>query len=140
MRKIVFIFLFCFGFFNLLLISVEAFTLDPVESLNETTVKGFTDKELGAGKSNDEAEAALINSGVIYNISSGVGQILAAALSFLGILFLLLMIYAGILWMGARGNEQEIEKAKNLISAAVIGLVVIIMAYAITNYLGTSLI
>jgi len=43
------------------------------------------------------------------------------------------MIYAGYLWMLARGNEQEVEKAKNIIIYAVIGLVVVLSAYAITR-------
>src|SRR6056297_205117 len=44
-----------------------------------------------------------------------IGKIVGAALSFVGVLFLLLMIYGGILWMTARGNEEQVGKAKNLI-------------------------
>jgi hypothetical protein len=35
--------------------------------------------------------------------------------------------------MIARGNEQEVTKAKNIIIYAVIGLVVVLSAYAITT-------
>ncbi|MFH1522453.1 MAG: hypothetical protein ABIE43_01380 [Patescibacteria group bacterium] len=63
------------------------------------------------------------------NIVSIVIQI---ALSFLGVIFLVLMIYAGYLWMTARGNEEQATKARNIITAAVIGLVIVLMAYAIS--------
>ena len=50
----------------------------------------------------------------------------------MGVVFLILMIYGGYLWMLARGNEQEVEKAKNIIQNALIGLVIVLAAYAIT--------
>lgn len=69
-------------------------------------------------------------SGILY---SQIGKVLNISTTFLGVIFLLLMIYAGYLWMMARGNEQEVEKAKNIIIYAVIGLVVVLAAYAATN-------
>ena len=53
---------------------------------------------------------------------------------FLGVLFMILMIYGGYIWMFARGNDQEVEKAKNILIAALAGLVVIVMAYAISYF------
>ena len=68
-----------------------------------------------------------------------IGKIIGAGLAFIGILFFILMIYGGFLWMTARGNEQQVEKAKNLIISAVIGLVIVLSAYAITSYIGNVL-
>lgn len=68
-----------------------------------------------------------------------IGQVINGLLTFLGVIFLILMIYGGYLWMTARGNEQQVEKAKNLIKDAIVGLIVVLAAYAITytiyNYL-----
>lgn len=64
-----------------------------------------------------------------------IGNIIKTVLSFLGVLFLVLMIYGGYTWMTARGNEQEIEKAKGLIKNAVIGLIIVLAAYAITAFI-----
>ena len=61
-----------------------------------------------------------------------IGLIIRAFLSFLGIIFLILMIYGGYSWMMARGNEQAVVKAKDIIKNAIIGLVVVLAAYAIT--------
>ncbi len=60
-------------------------------------------------------------------------RIIAPALGFVGILFLVLMLYAGFLWMTAGGNVELVAKAKRLIVQAVIGLVLIISAYVITT-------
>ena len=68
-----------------------------------------------------------------------IGKIVGAALAFIGILFFILMIYGGFLWMTARGNEENVTKAKELIIAAVIGLVIVLAAYAITAYIGEAL-
>lgn len=68
-----------------------------------------------------------------------IGQVVGSVLAFIGVLFLLLMIYAGILWMTARGNDQQVTKAIDLITAAVIGLVIVLSAYAITAYIGSQI-
>ncbi len=68
-----------------------------------------------------------------------IGKVIGAGLSFIGILFFILMIYAGFTWMIARGNEQEVTKAKEMLNAAIIGLIIVISAYAITKYIGSTL-
>jgi len=65
------------------------------------------------------------------------GQIIGALLAFIGVIFLALAIYGGYTWMMARGNEQEISKAKNVIKNALIGIVIVLMAYAITTIVRT---
>jgi amino acid transporter len=73
-------------------------------------------------------------------ISSRLGILIGAALSFIGIIFMVLIIYGGLLWMTARGNDQQVEKAKNLITQSFIGLIIILAAYAITAYIGEQLV
>jgi len=48
------------------------------------------------------------------------------------IFILYLMIYAGFLWMTARGAEEQVKKSQDIIIAAVIGLVITLSAYAIS--------
>lgn len=61
-------------------------------------------------------------------------QIISQILAWLGVLFLGLTIYSGIVWMTAEGNEQKIEKAKTILIASISGLVVVIAAYAISYF------
>jgi hypothetical protein len=67
------------------------------------------------------------------DISTMVGTSISLILSIVGTAFFILMIYAGFIWMTARGQEDRVTKAKNTIITAVIGLVIVISAYAITN-------
>jgi hypothetical protein len=60
--------------------------------------------------------------------------VITTALSLVGSIFLGLMIYAGILWMTAAGEEDKVTKAKNILKAAIIGLAVTMSAYAITAF------
>lgn len=52
----------------------------------------------------------------------------------IGTLFLALLIYGGIIWMTAQGSDEKIKKAKAIITSAVIGLVVTVAAYSISEY------
>ncbi len=61
-----------------------------------------------------------------------VALIIRSALQLLGIIFVVLMIYAGYLWMTAGGNDQQVDKAKTLLKNAIIGLIVLLSAYSIT--------
>jgi len=69
------------------------------------------------------------------NVGSIVGFVLNAALSLVGLIFLILMVYAGYLWMTARGEEEPIKKAQKIIVGSVIGLVILLGAYAITIFI-----
>lgn len=72
-------------------------------------------------------------------LATTLGIIVSAVLSLLGIVFIILIIYGGILWMTAIGKENQVEKAKNIIIQAVIGLVIVLAAYAITSFIGNQL-
>lgn len=63
-----------------------------------------------------------------------IAQVISYALSFLGVLFLSLLIYAGFLWMTAAGDQEKITKAKDILQSSVIGLIIIISSYTITYF------
>jgi hypothetical protein len=69
-------------------------------------------------------------------ISTAAGKIIGTALSFVGVLFLILMIMAGITWMTAAGNDQQTKKAKDLLVSSIIGIIIVFAAYAITAFVG----
>ena len=63
-----------------------------------------------------------------------IGSMISVVLGFLGIFLLVLILYAGWLWMSAGGESKQVDKAKDYIKNAVIGLVIILLAYAITSF------
>jgi cbb3-type cytochrome oxidase subunit 3 len=73
-------------------------------------------------------------------LTGKVGDVIGLVLSFVGVIFLILIIYGGITWMTAAGNEQAVEKAKTIIIQATIGLVIIFAAYALVNFVGKQFI
>jgi hypothetical protein len=51
----------------------------------------------------------------------------------------MLLIYAGFLWMTARGKEEQVDKAKRITREVVIGLIIIVLARIITEFVLTQI-
>lgn len=66
------------------------------------------------------------------------GSVIGTALSLIGVIFLALMIYGGFMWMTAAGKEDKAKKGLDTILAAVIGLIIVFSAYAVTNFVFKS--
>ena len=49
------------------------------------------------------------------------------------------MIYAGFMWMLAQGNMEQVSKAKKLLIAGVIGLIIVVAAFVFTAFVGDKL-
>lgn len=64
-----------------------------------------------------------------------IGTVIKYALSLVGLIFLVLMVYGGYIWMIARGDEGKVDKAKDTITNAIIGIIVVAGAYAITGFI-----
>ena len=71
--------------------------------------------------------------------SALIAGIIKAFLGLLGVIFIILIIYAGFTWMTAGGEEEKVRKSKEIIKRSIIGLAIIIAAYAITAFVFKSL-
>ena len=73
-----------------------------------------------------------------FEKTTTVGDVVAAGikgfLALLGVIFIIIIIVAGHKWMTAGGNEDKVKDARTMISRAIIGLLIIIAAYAITHF------
>ncbi|OGL74358.1 hypothetical protein A3E39_03375 [Candidatus Uhrbacteria bacterium RIFCSPHIGHO2_12_FULL_60_25] len=63
-----------------------------------------------------------------------IGNLIGAALGLVGVVLLVMLIYAGFLWMTAGGNTETVKKAQQQIKNAIIGLIIIAASYAITSF------
>jgi len=72
------------------------------------------------------------------SIVSRVSGIVGFLLSFIGLVFLILIIYSGVLWMTASGNEQQIQKSKNIMIWSIIGIISIFASFAIVQFVGNQ--
>ncbi len=97
---------------------------------------GAADVRSGLGEA---AEIAGIPQEGEGSIPRRIGSIISYALGFVGVIFLILMIAGGLMWMTAAGNEERVSKAKSLITNAVIGMIIVFSAYAITYFVTETL-
>jgi len=65
--------------------------------------------------------------------------IINTLLSLVGVIALIVIIYAGFTWLTSAGNEEKVTKAKKLLASAVIGVAIILGAYAITSFVVKTL-
>ena len=125
LRQFFILVLLCF----FLILPYFVFATNPtLDSLVNVAEKG------GNGAAAGGPYATLGNSGQQYAVSKIAGQLITAVISLLGVIFLGLMIYGGYIWMTARGEEEKVKKSQDIIRAAIIGLIIIIAAYAITKF------
>jgi len=67
-------------------------------------------------------------------------SVIRIILGFLGIVAVIIILLGGFKWMTAGGNEDKVGEAKKLITAGIIGLVIIIAAFAIATFVLDNLI
>lgn len=68
-----------------------------------------------------------------------IGRIIQIALSFLGVIALILVMYAGFLWATSNGEEDKVNQAKKILSNAIVGLVIILSAWGIATFVLSQL-
>ncbi len=91
--------------------------------------KNAADKSGGFNTNEEEAGVAAI-----------AGKIIQALISLLGIIFIGLTVYAGFLWMTARGETEQVDRSKKMLTQGVIGMAIMLAAWAITNFVLSRLI
>jgi hypothetical protein len=85
-----------------------------------------------------------VETGLDGSLASGdprtiVARIIQVALSFLGVIAVVIILYGGFKWMTAAGNEDKTAEAKKLLGAGVIGLVIILASWALATFLLNTL-
>ena len=119
------------------------FFLKNVFALNILTIFFVAKQTVAAGLKDAPDMLGKFGKNVGVDTNAGVdtvsGNIIATALSLVGFIFLILMVYAGYLWLTSRGDETQVEKAQEIIKASILGLVVVLSAYAITFFVTSRL-
>ncbi len=82
---------------------------------------------------------AIGKAGLETNLTVAVSTVIQGILALVGTIFFIMMVYAGILWLSAHGNDTQVVKAKSIITESVLGLAVTMSAYAITFFVTTRL-
>ena len=72
-------------------------------------------------------------------LANRAGRVISLVLSAFGVVFLGLVVFSGIQWMTAGGNEEKVSNAQKRIMRAAIGLGIIVMAWAMTSFIITRI-
>lgn len=120
-----------------LLLAAVLLSAKPAWSLGFTIGGEGSQTQSGAQKAVDaQLKAAAGTKGANYAPATDprytVAFIIRIVLTTLGIVFLVVILYAGFTLMTAGGNEEKIEKSRKLLIRSVIGLMIIFAAYSIT--------
>lgn len=112
-------------------IAAAAFVIAPVRAANlsdtvSTQIKA-SGKTAGLTKDGESIDPRLVAASIIQMV-----------LQLLGIIFVSLVVLAGFWLITAKGDEGKIEKAHNTIQAAIVGLIIILMSYSITRFVGNQ--
>lgn len=130
-----FILTLCFGI-TVLLVALTAFATDGTTPPEEgTAAPGVWEKiKTPLGEMGEKAGFLEEKTAEPKSPAEIAGGIIKAVLTLLGATTVILIVYGGFLWMTAAGNEERITKAKKILYNAVIGLIIVIMAYSITYF------
>ena len=82
-----------------------------------------------------EIETTFENVGTTDDPEEIVIEVIKIFLGFVGLIVIVILIWGGFRWMNAGGNDEELKKSKQVITRALIGLVIIIASYAITEFI-----
>lgn len=92
---------------------------------------------------NNSAFAASINAGFSYVENAHLGNtdprdmivnLVKVAFTFLGIIAVVIFMYGGWLWMSSAGDQSKVDKAKEVLKGAIIGLIIIFASYGIVAF------
>lgn len=118
----------------LIKLAYALWTLSIILSPMVGNAQGFAEEAINrarvtAGEANLETRQSITNI---------IADLIQVVLGLVGILFFLLTLWGGYLWMTAQGNDQKVADAKKIIVRAVIGMVVVLTAYSITYFIALS--
>jgi len=68
------------------------------------------------------------------DLSTTISNIINAVLALVGVVALGVILYGGFRWMTAAGNEEAVGEAKKIITAGVIGLIIVIIGWAVVSF------
>jgi len=68
------------------------------------------------------------------DLKDSIQSIIQVLMGFLGIVAVIIILWGGFIWMTAMGDEEKVGKAKKLIIAGIVGIVIILAAFAIAQF------
>lgn len=120
-----FLLVFCFGFFSATSVFAQSGLIPKATGKSACSESGKSADECGDYSVNDFTYLAI-------RISQWV-------LGIVGSLTLLMFIYGGFTFLISAGSSEKVSQAKKIITAAVVGLIIVFGSWLIINFIFKSL-
>ena len=115
--------------------SILAFVLSLAMVFGALAIASPTNAQLDAQNTGLAATAGQAGYGdAPVEVPVVIGRIIAIGIGLIGLILFLFIIWGGFMWITASGDPTKIQKAQGIIINAVIGVVVVLTAYAVTNF------
>jgi hypothetical protein len=128
--------IFCLTLIIFFLILLNVFPAVAANNLSswQTILKNTAEKTGGIYVTEQAAGES-----TTLTIAKYIGVVLNLAL-FFGTILMIRVIWAGYLWMTARGNTERVEEAKKILRHAAIGVIILVALYIIAYFVMSRLI
>ncbi len=130
MKKMIKISLLIMSVFGLLLVSPMTYA----KEVNDANAKSSS-KSQSSG--NDPQDVGTSDEWGLPDrplTTGSVANVLNKIYALLGMIAVIMILIGGFNYVTSAGDESKIRKGKNTIVAAVVGLIIVILAYAITSF------
>ena len=107
----------------LMILSAFSVALSPAHAQINAENTGLADSARSAGYGESPV-----------SLPDVIGRIISILIGLIGLILFLFILYGGIMWMIAQGDPTKVGKAQGIIYNAVVGVIVVLAAYAITNF------
>ena len=108
------------------------------EGGGQETEGGGSESEGGGHEIIPSYESAELDNPLAGNetsIPNLIARVIKIILGLVGIVSLVMFIYAGFLWLTAQGSMEKVKKGKDVMLYSVIGIVIVFSSYIVLNYL-----
>ena len=118
---------------------IKKFIIDKYNGLFLFLILPGTAVNLG-GPLNSIGDGLYGENAPVQSLPALIGVYIKSFLYLLGVMLVIIIVYAGYLWMTAGGTEDQVVKAKKWLSNGITGLIITLAAFAITNYILSNLV
>jgi hypothetical protein len=102
---------------------------DPISADDLLRVEGGEGETIGDVAGLGEAD-----------LSTVIATIIRAILGFLGVVAVVIILWGGFLWMTSGGQDEKVRNARKLIIMGIVGLAIVLAAYAIASFVINALV
>ena len=110
---------------------------NPASAANNTAITANELLGVGGGSNQTIGEVAGLGSA---NLQEVIARIIRAILGFLGVVAVVIILWGGFKWMTSGGEETKVKDARKLILMGIVGLAIVLSAWAIATFVITSLV